>query len=42
MAIIKEITNPGKKVEKREHLCSARNASWCSHYEKQYGGFLET
>ena len=32
MAVIKEITNPGKKVEKREHLCSAGNANWCSHY----------
>jgi len=42
MAIIKEITKPGKKVGKREHLCSAGNANWCSHYGKQYGGFLET
>ena len=34
------VTNVGKDVEKREPLyVVGGNVNWCSHYEKQYGGF---
>ena len=34
-----ETTDVGKDVEKKEPLCTAgRNANWCSHCGKQYGG----
>ena len=34
-----EITNSGKDVEKREHLCTVSgDTNWCSRYGKQYRG----
>ena len=36
-----QITNAGQCVEKREpSYTGGMNVSWCSHCEKQYGGFL--
>ena len=33
------MTGVGKEVEKREPLYTVdKNANWCSHYGKQYGG----
>ena len=43
MAFIKKskITNATETVEKREPSSTiGGNASWCSHYRKQYGGSL--
>jgi len=37
-----QIINAGEGVEKREPLCTVgENVNWCSHYVKQYGGFLK-
>ena len=43
IAIIKKSTNnAGEDVEKREPLYTvAGNVNWCSHYGKQYGGYLK-
>ena len=38
-----QITNVGKDVEKREPSnVVGGDINWCSHCEKQYGGFLKT
>ena len=35
-----ETTSAGEDVEKKEPSCTVgRNANWCSHCGKQYGGF---
>jgi hypothetical protein len=44
IAIIKTppMTGVGKDVGKKERWYTAgRNASWCNHSGKQYGGFLK-
>ena len=33
-----ETTDVSADAEKKEHICTVRNANWCSHSEKQYGG----
>ena len=36
----KKLTSVGEGEEKREASCTiGGNVNWCSHYEKQYGGF---
>ena len=38
---VNQQTNVGKDVEKREPSYAVGGTSnWCSHYGKQYGGFL--
>ena len=40
MAIAKkDTTNVGEDVEKREPSTLLVSVNWCSHCEKQYGGF---
>ena len=39
--MLKKITNVGEDAEKLEPLAAVgANAKWCSHYGKQYAGFL--
>ena len=38
MAIIKQTTNVGESVKRREPFCPiGKNINWCSYHGKQYG-----
>ena len=42
MVIIKQATNVGKDVEKREYLCTVGGIKNCySYYGKQFGGYTK-